>query len=145
MRDEEGRKSFLTPREGPAGVRFPRCRALPDNVARACLWLSLPPPSGSRVSRSYNRVCSALPVKYQDVPDVHEESLKLDISILRLFLGEGASSLGTKARREEGKIGFRPSRGGGISVRGNHRRSSVEEVEASIAVCFDLDLGSSVA
>jgi len=78
----------------------------------------------------------------QDVPDVHEESLKLDI----FFFGEGASSLGkVSAKHEEGKIGFRPSRGGGISVRGNHRRSSVEEVEASIAVCFDLDLGSSVA
>ena len=82
---------------------------------------------------------------YQHVPDVHE-GLKQDISILRLFLGEGASSLGkVSAKHEEGKIGFRPSRGGGISVRGNHRRSSVEEVEASIAVCFDLDLGSSVA
>lgn len=83
----------------------------------------------------------------QDVPDVHEESLKQDISFFEgLFLGEGASSLGkVSAKHEEGKIGFRPSRGGGISVRGNHRRSSVEEVEASIAVCFDLDLGSSVA
>jgi len=82
---------------------------------------------------------------YQHVPDVHEESLKQDISFFEgLFLGEGASSLVGKVH-EEGKIGFRPSRGGGISVRGNHRRSSVEEVEASIAVCFDLDLGSSVA